>query len=286
MRTVVTVLMLLQLTPLARAGEVKPIAEGYDYAPAMKKVAARFKGDEGVVLHLGDSITYANPYGQWARGGKGKTPRDQAVLKWMHTGTRDDKDGWYLAAVDKPGGRSETAAGGIQIDEFLAGSRAGLPSLKALLEKYRPRLAVLMLGTNDVSASRSPEAYLKDMTRALDLILEAGTIPILSTIPPHPGRTELAAACNKGLRKLARDKQVPLIDYEAEILTRRPKDWNGTLLGKNDVHPTTKQGEVMPTSEPTAENLRSSGYLLRGWLSVQKIAEVKERVLDQAGGRQ
>ncbi len=36
----------------------------------------------------------------------------------------------------------------------------------------------------------------------------------------------------------------------------------------------------MPTSAPTAENLRNSGYLLRGWLSVKKIAEVKRTVLD------
>lgn len=33
-------------------------------------------------------------------------------------------------------------------------------------------------------------------------------------------------------------------------------------------------------AEPTAENLRKSGYQLRGWLTVQKIAEVKRRVLD------
>jgi lysophospholipase L1-like esterase len=274
------ILLMLTTAPVANAAEIKLIGEGYDYAPAMKKIAAKFKGTEGVVLHLGDSITYANPYGQWARGGKGKTPDDQAVLKWMHTGTKDDKDGWYLAAVDKPGGRSETAAGGIRIDEFLAGGRAGMLPLKGLIEKYRPRLAVLMLGTNDASAGRPAEAYLKDMARALDVIVEAGAIPIVSTIPPHPGRMELAAAYNKGLRKLAREKQVPLIDYEAEILARRPKDWNGTLLGKNDAHPTDTQGDTTPTSEPTAGNLRNSGYLLRGWLSVQKIAEVKKRVLD------
>lgn len=29
-----------------------------------------------------------------------------------------------------------------------------------------------------------------------------------------------------------------------------------------------------------AENLKNSGYLLRGWLSVQKIAEVKRLVID------
>ncbi len=73
---------------------------------------------------------------------------------------------------------------------------------------------------------------------------------------------------------------MPLIDYEAEILARRPKDWNGTLLGKNDVHPTAEHGKINAASAPTEENLRSSGYLLRGWLSVRKIAEVKQRVLD------
>ncbi len=56
--------------------EIKLLAEEHDYAPAMGQVAAHFKGQEGVVLHLGDSITYANPYSQWARSGRGKTPSE------------------------------------------------------------------------------------------------------------------------------------------------------------------------------------------------------------------
>jgi lysophospholipase L1-like esterase len=255
------------------------IAEKYDYAPAMRKVAAQFKGREGVVLHLGDSITYANPYSQWARGGKGKTAGDAAVCRWMHVGARDETDGWFLCSVDRPGGRSDTAASGIRINEFLAGGRPGMLALDGMLKKYQPRMVVLMLGTNDASAGRKTEDYLKDMTMAIDAILAAHVIPILSTIPPHPGRLELAAAYNTGLRQLAKDKQIPLIDYEAEILRRRPKDWNGTLLGKNDVHPTANHEGATASSEPTEENLRNSGYLLRGWLSVQKIAEVKDRVL-------
>ena len=102
----------------------------------MKRVAARFKGKEGVVIHFGDSITHANPYSQWARYGKGKTRRDVAALRWMHTGANNDRDGWYLCSVDRPGGRSETAAGGMRADEFLAGGKGGLPSLEALIKKY------------------------------------------------------------------------------------------------------------------------------------------------------
>ena len=52
------------------------------------------------------------------------------------------------------------------------------------------------------------------------------------------------------------------------------------MLGKNDVHPTATQDDVKASAEPTEANLKESGYLLRGWLSVQKIAEVKRLVLD------
>jgi lysophospholipase L1-like esterase len=255
--------------------------EVLNYAPAMKKVAAGFKGTPGVVLHVGDSITHANPYGQWARGGAGQTDSDKAVLKWMHTGEGNDLDGWHLAAVDRPGGRSDTACGGIRADEMLAGGRSEMPSLAELLKKYQPQMVVLMLGTNDASHSRDVDAYLADMTKCVDTILSANAICILSTIPPHIGNVELSKGYNEGLRKLAADRGIPLIDYEAEILKRRPDDWNGTLLGKDDVHPTAAAGEITSASAPTEENLKHSGYLLRGWLSVQKIKEVKAAVLDQ-----
>jgi hypothetical protein len=141
-------------------------------------------------------------------------------------------------------------------------------------------MVVLMLGTNDASAGRGVAAYQADMAKAVDLMLERGVIPILSTIPPHVGQLDKAKAYNEALGKLAKKRAIPLIDYEEEILKRRRDDWNGTLLGKNDVHPTIGINDTKATSAPTAENLRNSGYLLRGWLSVQKVAEIKRTVLD------
>src|SRR5258708_29730375 len=96
-----------------------------DYADAMKKVAAKFNGKEGVVIHLGDSITYANQYGGWARGGKGKTPQEEAALKWMHCNDNNDTDGWFLAPVDRPGNPSDTAASRIPSHYILAGAKSG-----------------------------------------------------------------------------------------------------------------------------------------------------------------
>ena len=71
----------------------KPLPQSWDYAAAMKKVAAQFHGRPGVVLHIGDSITYSNPYSQWTRVGEGKTDDDKAALKWMHAGADDVTDG-------------------------------------------------------------------------------------------------------------------------------------------------------------------------------------------------
>ena len=265
----------------ASAADSRLIPEDHDYTAAMKKVAARFTGKEGVVLHMGDSITYANPYSQWARGGKGKTKEDVETCKWMHTGARNDLDGWHLCSVDRPGGRSETAAGGIRIDQFLTGGKSGIPSIADLLKKYNPRMVVLMLGTNDAGGNRKVEAYKADMAKAVDLILANGSIPILSTLPPHPARGDLVKSYNAALKEIGKEKQIPMIDYGAEILQRRPADWNGTLLAKNDVHPTASQGGATASSEPTEANLKNSGYLLRGWLTVQKVGEVRQRVLSK-----
>lgn len=258
----------------------KPLPQSWDYAGAMKTVTARFKGRPGVVLHIGDSITHANPYGAWARSGEGKTAEDKTVLAWMHTGKDNDADGWWLCRVDLPGGRSHTACGGIRVDQMLAGGKSNMPSLAKLLDTYKPQMVVFMLGTNDASAGRPLADYRRDLAKAVDLILGDGIICILSTIPPHIGRQELARSYNEAVRAIAKERQLPLIDYEQEILMRRPKDWDGTLMNKGDVHPRAAGNGTKPNSAPTAENLKNSGYLLRGWLSVKKIGEVKRTVLD------
>ncbi len=283
MRSIICGVALLQLFATA-VPAAEPLPQAWDYAAAMKKVAAKFTGRQGVVIHVGDSITYASPYGQWATAGQGKGEDDKALLAWMHTGSNDDTDGWYLARFDHPAeGRSYTAAGGIRLDEMLAGGRGGMPALAELVRTYRPQMVVLMLGSNDASQTRTVRDYRRDVETAVKTILAAHAIPIVSTIPPHIDQQELAKSYNVALREVARQHELPLIDYEREILTRRPNDWNGTLLNENDLHPTAQTGGengVKASSAPTDDNLKNSGYLLRGWLSVRKIGEVKRKVLD------
>jgi len=256
-------------------------APAADYADAMKKVAAKFTGKEGVVIHIGDSITYANPYGGWARYGKGKTPQDEAICKWMHVGADNETDGWFLARVDRPGNRSDTAASGVRSDEYLAGGKGGLPPLAEIIKKYNPQMAVIMLGTNDVNGGRSAPQIKGDLAKIVDSLMANGTIPILSTIPPIRGKDDAVKAVNGAIAELVKEKKIPMIDYGGEILKRRPTDWLGTLISNDGVHPTGDNAG----GEPTDDNLKSSGHLLRGMLSVRKIAEVKARVLDAGPAR-
>ncbi|GIW83026.1 MAG: hypothetical protein KatS3mg105_4833 [Gemmatales bacterium] len=260
------------------SAEDKPIlvAEDYDYAPAMKKVAARFKGEPGVYLHLGDSITYANPNTAWARGGKGHTPQVKAFLQWSHAGKRNDQDGWYLASVDAARGRSHTAASGVRADQYLKGGKNGLPSLAEIIRKYNPQLALYMLGTNDISANRPVDAYIKDVEKAVDMLLDNGTVVILSTLPPYRGRDKQVDAYNAALRSLARKKKIPLLDLYGEMDARAGKDMQKLYLSRDGVH----LSPASAAGPPTPENLKQCGYLLRCYLAVHKGMEVKKRIFD------
>lgn len=254
-----------------------PLPEEWDYTEAMSKTAARFRGREGVVIHVGGSMTIANPYGTWARSGKGKTAADQATLAWMHTDAKDATDGWWLCRMEIVPYRAHTAESGLTSAMLLAGGKRGLAPLEKLLDDFKPRMTTIECGIYDVEDGVPLDKYRKNIAQALDLVLDRGCIPILNTIPPFKAQLGRTAEFNIALRALAKERSIPVLDLEREILTRRPDDWYGTLM--NRIHLTAAEAGGSPGAAPTAENLRNSGYQLRGWLTVQKITEVRSRVL-------
>jgi hypothetical protein len=84
--------------------------------------------------------------------------------------------------------------------------------------------------------------------------------------------------------------KVPLIDYQAEILKRRPDDWDGSKLKADvkDVYqvPTLISGDGVHPSNPskfqecTEEGLKSNGYMLRNYLTLRAYADVINKVLE------
>ena len=69
--------------------------------------------------------------------------------------------------------------------------------------------------------------------------------------------------------------RVPLVDYHAAILERRPgRSWDGTLISKDGVHPTAGKTHVY-----SEENLRVSGYALRNWVNFLMYRRIYFRIL-------
>jgi LysM repeat protein len=95
------------------------------------------------------------------------------------------------------------------------------PDESPLACEYRvlqPAVALIMLGTNDVPSTPVDE-YEADMRRVIDVTLERGIIPVISTIPPlvRAGLEGRAELLNGVLVRLAREYEVPLWDYWAAL---------------------------------------------------------------------
>jgi lysophospholipase L1-like esterase len=250
--------------------------ESYDWVLAMRELTRDFKGKPGMVLRLGDSITYANPGSAYLRYGKGRSADELAVCRWMNAAETNKSSGIWLSIADQPSGRSYTAASGVTTAQYLKGGKGGLPKLDDILKDYRPQIACVLLGTNDLGANVSPADFAANMETIVDKLLAGKTIPVLITAPPTRRNPEGAAAYNERLRQIAARHKLPVVDYHGEILARRPSDWLGTLISNDGVHPTAGDS----SGPATAENLGRSGYLLLGWATLNKLVEIKRHVID------
>jgi lysophospholipase L1-like esterase len=276
MRSILAATLLLAAPAFAQDAVSKGKKEPYDWAPAMRELTRDFKGKPGMVLRLGDSITYANPGSAYLRYGKGRTPDELAACRWMNAGENGKSSGIWLSIADQPGGRSYTAASGVTTGQFLQGGKGGLPKLDDILNAHQPQIACVLLGTNDLGANVSPADYAKNMETIVGKLLANKTIPVLITVPPTQRSPEAAVAFNERLRQIGAKHKLPVVDYHGEILARRPNDWLGKLISKDGVHPTA----VEPGGPATEENLGRSGYLLLGWATLNKLVEIKQRVID------
>ncbi|HYF48705.1 MAG TPA: PKD domain-containing protein [Planctomycetota bacterium] len=228
------------------------------------------------------------------------------------------KNGFFLAKADTTAGRSMTAAGGIAAYEFLSGSGNGSTAMPADTNPSTARtkiasttyvndihvetlaaafndacFAVLMLGTNDANAGRTSAQFIADLTAVVDKLEAQRIVVILSTIPPMTsGGASNVVPYNTAIRNFAQTRGLALIDYYAEILARRPgTTWQNTLISSDGVHPSASGGGYDSASDPysgggsstthtTGDSCANVGYLLRSWLTIQKLKEVKTYVVD------
>lgn len=237
----------------------------------MRQVHARFTGQKGTFAHFGDSITVSLAF--W-------TPllyeRKNAPVE-MQQAFATVKD--YIAPQcwrDWKG--AEFGNEGRQT------IRWAHDNVDGWLKKLNPEVALIMFGTNDVQSLEVNE-YRDKVRGVIQKCLDNGTVVILSTIPPRHGYNEKAATFVAALRDIAREMKVPLTDYYAAIMQRRPHDWDGasgtfkayegynvpTLIARDGVHPSLPQ---QYENDYSPQALSNNGFSLRNYLVLTKYAEV------------
>jgi len=158
------------------------------------------------------------------------------------------------------------------------------------LKDHNPETAVIMFGTNDLSELKRDE-YERKTAAVVERCLKNGTVVILTTPPPRSGQLEKSKEFADAVRQVAKEKKVPVIDYHAEILKRRPDDWDGTLpkfkdvqgneyevptlIAKDGVHPSNSKLH----QDFSDESLSKNGFALRNYLTVMAYADVIRQVL-------
>lgn len=258
----------------------RALAQGdapFPWSERMRKVHKEFTGKPGTLALFGDSITVSMAFWAPLQGEPKGMPEAMAKAHQL------------VKAYLKPEcwakwrGPAHGNNGSMTI-------RWAHENVDKWLKTLNPEVAVIMFGTNDLTALSLKE-YEEKMGEVVDRCLLNGTVVILTTLPPRSGLLKKSEAFALAARRLSRDRQVPLIDYHEEILKRRPEDWDGalpkfkevpggeyevpTLLARDGVHPSNPKAH----RDYSEESLRKNGYLLRNYLTLNAYADVIRLVL-------
>ncbi|MBN1420010.1 MAG: DNRLRE domain-containing protein [Planctomycetes bacterium] len=270
----------------APAEDVPPALAGDDWVEPMRRVHARFAGKKGLCVLYGDSITYSMAFLGTAAWGetipyKNVPPEARPDLEavWAHA----DRAFWRRRDP------SLGQLGQMRSDWFLS-------NVDGWQSQMKPEACVILFGTNDLG-NLCPPDYTENMAAAIRRILADGTVPILTTVPPASGRERFIQDYYRACWSVARHFRIPVIDYCAEILRRRPDDWNGALpqhrekakdaSGRVDGYEVLApiSGDGTHPSNPAPyrgdfgeEALNNNGYVLRDYLTLRKYGEVIRKV--------
>ncbi len=111
----------------------------------------------------------------------------------------------------------------------------GLPAVGCELQLLHPSVALIMFGTNDLTDFAAVR-FRRDLARVVRLVAGAGTIPVISTIPPRPRRpfSRRVARFNAEIAALAENRALPLWNYWRQMVEPGVPNWG---LGEDGVHP-------------------------------------------------
>jgi hypothetical protein len=252
----------------------------------LEKVANRgeaYGNRPGVFAKIGDSIT-ASP--SFLQGLACHAPR-------FGTGSGLRETLEFFAEIPVPRGLEEAqcpvsnsysrlgiaAVGGWRAVDALSPRESfaecqGLPAVSCELQLLRPSVALIMFGTNDLEDFSAAE-FRRDLARVVRLVSRAGTIPVVSTIPPRaqPRFSPRVARFNAEIAALAENRALPLWNFWRQLT--EPGVPNSGLSG-DGVHPSA----LCPPC--TAVDFRPGGlrygYALRNLGALLVLDRLRRRV--------
>ncbi len=255
---------------------ISPEDENTGWTETMKEVHSKFSGRKGTFAHFGDSITISMAF--WASlpyARENAPPEMEKAFSLVNEYMQPEcwRD-WK---------------GPIYGNEGMTTVRWAHENIDGWLKDLNPEVVLIMFGTNDLH-SLDLDEYQTKMQAVVQRCLDNGTVVILSTIPPRNGFIEKAAIFADAVRKIAHRLKVPLIDFHAKIMKRRPEDWNGamekfsqwegynvpTLLARDGAHPSHPEKY---RGDYSKDALNNCGFSLRNYLALMQYAEVVENVL-------
>jgi len=213
----------------------------------LEKVAdrgERFGNVPGVVAKVGDSITAAPSF---LRGLACSSPqlgpwtRLRGTLRFFGGTPVPRGSEEAVCAVSNSYSRLGVAAvGGWRAIDALAPRESlpecnGLAAVSCELRLLRPSVALIMFGTNDLKSTTAVE-FRGDLARLARLVSSAGTIPVLSTIPPRARQTFAGRVgrFNEEIAGLAENRSLPLWNFWRQLAVPGVPDEGLSLDG---VHP-------------------------------------------------
>jgi hypothetical protein len=241
----------------------------------MSRVHARFTGQKGTFATFGDSITFSPAF--WSPlqdGGRNMDPQAAAAYRLVKGYMKPACWKWKGAGYGNYPGQDVRWAQA-NVDQWL--------------RDLNPETALIQFGTNDLFSVPLPEFEL-GLQEVVKKCLNNGTVVILSTIPPRHDTVAQTRSYADAIRRVAQALQVPLCDFQAECLRRRPTDWDGasdqfaaysgydvpTLISRDGTHPSYPPRYA---GDYSAQGLRSSGYVLRTYVTLLSYSEVIRTVL-------
>lgn len=150
----------------------------------------------------------------------------------------------------------------------------GLPAVSCELQLLRPSIALIMFGTNDLEDFTAVQ-FRRDLASLARLVSGAGTIPVISTIPPRARRpfSRRVARFNEEIAALAENRALPLWNFWRQMVEAGVPRRG---LSRDGVHPSA----LCPPC--TAIDFRSAGlrhgYALRNLGALRVLDRLRRQV--------